>query len=128
MAQMAEKICLDTDFCIAIMNGEERVQDFRNKLQDAELFISSMTVFELFLRKEKLGIVNNFMSNLVVLPFDEKCARISSSIAKELKMKGSIIDYRDIFIASAAIANNYILATFNKKHFSKINSLELFGV
>ena len=73
---MAEKVCLDTDVCIAIIKGEPKA--------------------------EKV-----------------------SDIKKELKSKGNIIEIRDIFIASTAINNNCILATFNKKHFSKINELKL---
>ena len=127
MGSMAEKICLDTDICVAIINGEDRAENFRDAAIDSELFLTSVTVFELYLRKTRLDKVSEFLNNfnLYVLPLDQNCALISSEIHKDLEKKGSIIEFRDIFIASIAINNNCTLATFNKKHFSKIKNLQL---
>ncbi len=35
---MAEKICLDTDVCIAILNGEERAEKFLNNSSSSEIY------------------------------------------------------------------------------------------
>ena len=52
-------------------------------------------------------------------------AEIASSIAKKLKAENKIIEFRDIFIAATAIANNMPLTTLNIKHFNRIDDLEL---
>ena len=123
---MAEKICLDTDVCIDIIKGEPRAEKASDLIGSGELFVASITVFELYLRKEKLHEIEDFLDGIIVLEFNKDCAVKASDIQKELKLKGKIIEFRDIFIASVAVNNNCILATFNKKHFSKINNLELF--
>ena len=124
---MAEKICLDTDICIAIINGDARAEKFRMAAASADLYLSSATVFELYLRKTNLEKVTEFLSNFkqAVLPLDQNCAIESSLIYKDLERYGNMLEFRDIFIASASILHNCKLASFNKKHFSKIKGLEL---
>ena len=81
--------------------------------------------FELLLRETNIHQIENFIKDLELLSFDSIAARKASGIQKELKAKGRIIDIRDLFIASASIANNCILATLNKKHFENIKGLKL---
>lgn len=67
---MARKVCIDTGVCISILNGEERANLFREPLAQAELFVSSITVFELNLRKNKLDEVAVFLDKVNVLLID----------------------------------------------------------
>ena len=62
-----------------------------------------------------------------ILSFNSNVADIASDIAKKLKTKNKIIEFRDIFIAATAIANNMPLSTLNVKHFERIDDLELIG-
>lgn len=124
---MDEKICLDTDTCIAFMKGNSKAEKISDLIGSGKLFAASITVFELYLRKENVYEVSDFLNGIFVLNFDERCAIKASSIQKELRAKGAILDLRDVFIASIAIVNNCSLATFNKKHFSRIEGLELFN-
>ena len=123
---MAEKVCLDTDACIAIIKGDANAEKLIDLIATGKLFVASITVFELFLRKENLDEVKDFLDGIFVLEFDEHCAIKASEIYKLLVKKGEILDFRDIFIASIAIVNNCNLATFNKKHFSRIPELKIF--
>lgn len=123
---MAEKICLDSDVCISIIKGELKSSKLSDLIGTGKLFVTSVTVFELYLRKEKLHEVQNFLDGIFVLVFDENCAVKASEIQKELKSKGSLLDFRDIFVAAISIMNSCTLVTFNKKHFSRINDLDLF--
>lgn len=125
---MAEKVCLDTDTCIAVVKGEKKAEKLGDLIANGKLFITSITVFELYLRKENLNEIKNFLEGIFVLSFDADCALKASNIQKELKSKGNLLDFRDIFIASIAIVNNCSLATFNKKHFFRIKDLELFDL
>ena len=122
---MEEKVCLDTDVVISILNGETRASKLIEEIQECEIFISTITLFELMLRKTNLEQIEMFRRKVNILDYDELSARKSSLIFKELNKKGKIIDFRDIFIASIPIVNNCRLATFNKKHFESIKELIL---
>ena len=122
---MGEKVCLDTDVCIDILNSQPRVEALRNVILDAKIFIASITVFELYLRVTNMDKINNFLKNSDIISFDGNCAIQASDIYKELKSKGRLMEFRDIFIASSALANNCALATFNVRHFSNIKNLQL---
>lgn len=122
---MDKRVCLDTDACISIIKGEPKAEKLSDLIGGGRLFVSSITVFELYLRKENLQEIADFLEGIFVLNFDEICAIKSSDIQKELKSKGMQLEFRDTFIASVAIANNCTLATLNKKHFSRIKELIL---
>jgi len=122
---LEQKVCIDTDVAIAILNGEERVENIIKRIENYEVFISSISFFELLLRKTNLDRIEELRNNVNLLDFDENAARKASLIFKELKEKGNIVDFRDIFIASMSIVNNCILITFNKKHFQRIKEFGL---
>lgn len=87
--------------------------------------MSAIVQFELLLREKNLENIENFMSKVRILDFDELASRKASAIYKELKRKGKMVDFRDLFIAATCIVNNCKLATFNKKHFENIKELIL---
>jgi len=120
-----QKICLDSDIIIEILKKTERGNEFLKEISDQEVFITSINVFELLLRTNNLAPVEALLSSVNILEFNETSARIASEIHKELKINGSPIDMRDLFIASVAIENNCHLATLNKKHFIGIKNLKL---
>jgi tRNA(fMet)-specific endonuclease VapC len=120
-----QKVCLDTDVVIAILNAEKRAADIITKINDIEVLITSITLFELMLRKTNLDAIEIFRNKVEILNFDETSARKASIIHKDLKNNGKLIDFRDLFIASIAITNNCQLATFNQKHFENIKDLRI---
>ncbi|MBS3133970.1 type II toxin-antitoxin system VapC family toxin [Candidatus Woesearchaeota archaeon] len=122
---MDGKLCLDTDFCIEIIKGNASIETLFDKFGPYEIYITSITMFELFLRETNIKIVENFVSSFFVIYFDDFSALKVSEISKDLKRKGISIDFRDLFIASICIVNNCNLATFNKKHFEHTKDLEL---
>jgi len=122
---MDQKICLDTDACIAIIKQLSPYEELLEKIFSLRTFTTTISVFELFLRRTNISQIENFIKDLEILSFDSMAARKASEIQKELKAKGKIIDIRDLFIASTAIVNNCALATLNKKHFENIKDLKL---
>lgn len=120
---MDEKICLDTDVCIEILKGNN---NFNHLLEKDEIpFITSITIFELLLRKTNLDKLDILFSKVNFLDFDYLSAKNASNVYKELEEAGTILDYRDVFIAAICVINNCKLATLNKKHFSRIKNLKL---
>ena len=124
---MDQKICLDTDVCIAILKEDKSVKGFLDDLSDCEGYLSSITVFELLLRDTNLDVVKRFIESIQIIEFTKLDGIKSSSIFKDLKKRGLLIDIRDVFIASSCLSNHLILATFNKKHFERIKGLKLYN-
>ena len=125
MECMEQKVCLDTDAVIAILNNEKRALNLPDKISQKTVFITTITLFELLLRKTNIQAIEIFRNKVHVLDFDEDSARKASLIFKELKDKGRITDIRDVFIASTCIKNECTLLTFNKKHFEHIKDIIL---
>ena len=59
------------------------------------------------------------------MPLDELSVDTAVSINSTLKKKRKQIDLADLFIAATAVAHNFPLATMNKKHFDRIDTLQL---
>jgi tRNA(fMet)-specific endonuclease VapC len=68
---------------------------------------------------------NNFLQKTEVLPFDKVVAKVAVDINRDLKTKRKQIAIPDLFIAATAIANNLPFATLNRKHFDRIDNLNV---
>lgn len=123
---MDQKICLDTDICIEIIKGREI--GVVRRIIDKQVFISAISAFELYLRNTNLDAIDFFMNQVEILSFDGNVARLASSIDKELKISGNILDLKDLFIAATCMAYNCKLLTLNRRHFERIKGLELLDV
>lgn len=122
---MEQKVCIDTDIAIDIIKKSPKVEQLLSKFSDFNAAISSITAFELNLRKTNITDIDNFISSVYVLPFGIETARIASGIEKALKAQGKTIGFEDVFIAATCIANGCALATLNKKHFENIKGLKI---
>jgi len=89
-------------------------------------FMSSVTLFEL-----QCGAKTEKHSEdkwIRTIPFDNEIAEISSIIYQHLKWEHKLIEFRDIFIAATAIAENLCVATLNAKHFERIKDIDLLKI
>ena len=55
-----------------------------------------------------------------MIPLDNEVLREASSIWRELRESGKLIDDRDLLIGATAIAKDLPLWTKNEKHFSRL--------
>ena len=69
---MDEKVCLDTDFIIELINNENKSNEFFDKYSSLELYTTTINVFELFLRIDNLEEVELFLNNINILNFDKE--------------------------------------------------------
>ena len=67
----------------------------------------------------------DFLHGAVRLPFDERVAEIAADIFRTLQQKNIRLESCDVFIAATAIANGLPVATLNRKHFERIEGVEL---
>lgn len=122
---MDQKICLDTDISIEILKETSKGKRFLDLIEESHVFITSISVFELFQRETNLDVAERLLFRLNALDFNELAAKKASEIFKNLRHQGKPIEIRDLFIASIAIVNNCTLATLNRKHFKNIKGLKL---
>ena len=124
-----EIICLDTSILIDFFRKKKKEYSVLYELsQKYVMFATSViTEYEIFTgsTKEQQAFWEDFFTNIVVLPFDSETSKVAVEIFRGLKMKSKLIEVPDILIAATAIKNNMQLATLNKKHFERIEGLQL---
>lgn len=127
---MADKIILvDTSILIDLFRKTDKANSTLVALvrQGYTYYISAVTEYEIY-TGAALGQIefwNNFLQTTQVLPFDKGVAKVAVDINSDLKRKRKQIAIPDLFIAATAIANNLPFATLNKKHFDRIERLNV---
>jgi len=121
---------LDTDHCISILRGQLDLSIHASP--EDELAITAISVAELIhgayrsrRSEDNLARLEVLLSALIVLPFDEAVGRRFGELKAHLESSGELIDNLDLQIASIAIENNCQLLTKNRRHFARINGLQL---
>lgn len=99
-------------------------------LQGHSFNISAITEYEIF-----SGATGNqetyweeFLMKTEVLAFDKTVSKKAVEINRKLKKKRKQIAIPDLFIAATALAFQLPLATLNKKHFERVEGLELLEI
>lgn len=69
--------------------------------------------------------VEEFLSPLEILPYDEIAAGIYGNIRFQLEKCGVPIGPLDLLIAAHALSKNLILVTNNEKEFKRVENLEI---
>jgi len=127
---MADKIILvDTSILIDLFRKTDKNNSALISLvrQGYTYCISAITEYEIY-TGAALGQIefwDNFLQKTEVLPFDKAVAKVAVEINRELKRKRKLIAIPDLFIAATAMANNLPFATLNKKHFDRIDKLNI---
>ncbi|HHR6079469.1 TPA: type II toxin-antitoxin system tRNA(fMet)-specific endonuclease VapC [Providencia alcalifaciens] len=97
-----------------------------------QLAISTITLAELVFGAEKsmnpernLAVVNDFVSRLCVLPYDEAAACHYGDIRANLEKQGKKIGENDLHIAAHARSKGLIVVTNNTREFERVDGLRL---
>jgi predicted nucleic acid-binding protein len=131
-------IMLDTTACIDFLKGNTKLKALL-LTQDPYLAITPISIYEIMIGlhrtkrqrsksyfQETLRVWAEFRSSLKLYPIDRKEAECAAEIYDELETQGKIIDDNDILIAGVMRANDITrIATRNKKHFQKIDQIEV---
>ena len=102
-------IVLDTSFIIDYFRGVEATYDLVD--EGKEVTTTTITYHEILTglkrkrSKKEEKVFKRFFSEVRILPFDDKAAKESSSIAAKLLAIGKEINALDVLIAGIAIAN-----------------------
>ena len=127
---MANKIVLvDTSLLIDLFRKTDKNNSALIALvrQDYTYCISAITEYEIYTGAAlgQLEFWDNFLQKTAVLPFDKAVAKVAVDLNGDLKRKRKQISIPDLFIAATAISNNLPLATLNRKHFDRIERLNI---
>ena len=127
---MADKIILvDTSILIDLFRKTDKANSTLVALvrQGYTYCISAVTEYEIYTGAAfgQIDFWDNFLQTTQVLPFDKAVAKVAVDINTDLKRKRKQIAIPDLFIAATAIANNLPFATLNKKHFHRIDTLNV---
>jgi predicted nucleic acid-binding protein len=124
-------ICLDTNILIAHKRAKtvdkDKTELYRLAVQGYRFAVSSITVYELFRgdNQDEDRYWKTMFADMDILPFDFACAEQAARIYKDLKEKGLLIEAEDLLIGATALQHRLILATNNRRHFERIEGLQL---
>ena len=122
------KLILDTNIFIDKLRGGTKLDEFLFGIdEDAELFLPTVVVFELFSglsSKEKLVSekINGFRKYLREVDLNWNIAKKAAEIHRDNRD----IEAFDCIIASTAIELGAQVVTLNKKHFSQIPQVVIY--
>lgn len=126
------KYLLDTNICIYLLNGNERLKKKVIEIGVSSITISNATLAELYFGAynskkvdANLQRINLFKKNLIIYSDSDESAEAFGRFKSKLKSEGNIIEDFDILIASIAIINNCVLVTNNPNHFERIEGLQI---
>ncbi len=127
------KYIIDTNVCIYIMNKRpiEVIHKFK-QFDVGEICVSTITVSELQYgvaksknRRLNEQRVEEFLSPLEILPYDEIATAVYGDIRLELEKSGEPIGPLDLLIAAQALSRNLVLITNNEKEFRRVHNLKV---
>lgn len=128
------EILIDAD---VIIQGEQGKFDLESWLaihSEEKLAVAAITVSELWhgveraigkRRIKRRRIIRTILKRLPVFSFTERTAYMYAKLWAYLEAKGMMIGNHDLIVAATAREKDYAVATFNKKHFSKVPGLKI---
>lgn len=122
---------LDTDTVSHALRGQGHAAQLVARSQRSDLCVSAITVAELRYgaarrASERLHLlIDGFLADISVLPFDRSCAETYGKIAHDLSSRGIGIGDFDLLIAAHALTLDLTLVTNNLKHFSRVRGLNV---
>jgi predicted nucleic acid-binding protein len=113
------RICIDSEFALNYLLGKEiAVKKLQFYLYE-ELAVSAFTAFQLLSAITDKDVVNNFLSQLNVLPFDHRTAKIAAHLLNQ--QPNTPLDV--VIIAATTIAYDTYLLTTRRRVFEKMRGV-----
>lgn len=124
---------LDTNACIALLNGSSRpLADRLARQRPSQIRLCSVVKAELLFGArnsdrvaDNLRLLDNFFERFVSLPFDDDCADAYARTRVDLQRAGNPIGPNDLMIAAIAIAGDATLVTHNTGEFARVVGLKV---
>lgn len=125
-------ILADTDVLIDYLAGADAVvPKVVAYVSVDQLQTSAVSCFELLsgASKGKRGDrIRRLLALLPILPLDRNAAERAAMVRQQLEQKGRAIGMADSLIAGIALTNGLTLFTRNRKHFGRVENLQLVDI
>jgi tRNA(fMet)-specific endonuclease VapC len=127
-------IIVDAD---VVIRGEKGTFDFRDwvsSLREEKFALAAITVAELWHGVERATVAHRsrreaylraVLDLMPVIPYTEQTAYEHARIWAALDSSGRMIGFYDLIVAATAAERNSQVATFNKRHFSRVAGLKI---
>lgn len=129
---MEDSICLDSDFLIDFLRNKPEAVNWIKENEEKVLATTIINAFELYSGayrakdcEEKLTALKKLLEKLKILNFSLKSAEKAGKQDALLEKSGKAIDKRDLFIGIIALTEGFSIKTNNKKHFQRIDGLNV---
>lgn len=119
------RILIDTDVLIDYLRAQPRAVDYLEHLADISIYISVVTVAELYAgtrNEEEQRRIGLMLSDFTILPADYNIG-YTAGLMKQQYGKSHGISIADALIAATAQAHGLSLVTLNTKHFPMIENV-----
>jgi tRNA(fMet)-specific endonuclease VapC len=121
---------LDTNTLIYFFKGIGQVAVRMEAVSPNKIAIPTVVLFELYVGiaksqnpKPRQQLLDNLVSQIVILPFDQQASKCAALIRAQLEKAGNPIGPIDTLIAGTAKSQGATLVTHNVKEFSRIDEL-----
>ena len=128
-------VVLDTSVLIEAERQRFEIDKFTENREDEIFGLSVITVTELLQgvhradstkrRLKRSAYVEKVIELFPVYVFEISVARIYSELWSDLSRKGIQIGAHDLIIGSTALSLGFSVATYNMRHFERIEGLEI---
>lgn len=127
------KYLLDTNTCVRILNNSnEQIVERISTTPASDIYLCTVVQLELYYgaykssqQETNLAKLSRLFNQFLILPFDERSAKIAGRIRAQLAVLGTPIGPYDLQITATALANNLILVTHNTGEFSRVEGLQI---
>lgn len=125
MAQLKDYL-VDSDVLIDYLRGLDGAQSFLLKLQESgTLWVSTINIMEIYSgedikEEEKRKAIDSFLDDFAKIELDTKKAKRGGRIRLEYG-----VPFADAAIAATCLEDSLILVSKNKKHFQRVEGLEM---
>src|SRR5258708_33166785 len=127
-------IIIDGDVVIRGEKGSCAFRGWVSSDPDGQCAIAAVTVAELWHGVERATVAHRsrrdayllaIVGLMPVLPYTEQTAYEHARIWAALDASGRMIGFYDLLVAATAVERNSQVATFNKRHFSRVPGLKV---
>jgi len=127
---MADKIVLaDTSILIDLFRKSEKANSkfVHLALQGYEFQISAITEYGVYsgATTAQLPFWDDLLQKSKSITFRQRCCETGSNSKQAIKTQSQTNCLADLFIAATALANNLPFSTLNRKHFDRIDGLNI---
>jgi tRNA(fMet)-specific endonuclease VapC len=123
---------VDTDWAIHHLNGHQPIIQRLQDLQHEGLGLSILALAEMYEgvyysrdpEESERGLLT-FLESVSLIGIDEETAKIFARERGRLRAAGMLIGDVDLFIAATALQHGVTLLTNNRRHFERIEGLQI---